>query len=87
MKIINDPSFGDHFIQVDDYNFSVYKTKVSKEKNREYTSLVGHCSTLTRALEMMATDMIRHEHRENLNGYIKELNEIYSKFKQLKLNL
>lgn len=87
MKVINDPSFGDHFIQVDDYNFSVYKTKVSKEKNLEYTSVVGHCSTLARALEMMATDMIRHEDRDNLQNYINELNEIYSKFKNLKLNL
>ena len=87
MKVINDPSFGDHFIQVDDYNFSVYKTKVSKEKNREYTSVVGHFPTLTKALEAMATDMVRHEDRENLTGYIKELNEIYTKFTKLNLSL
>ncbi len=87
MKVINDPSFGDHFIQVDDYNFSVYKTKVSKEKNREYTSVVGHYPTLVKAIEAMATDMVRHEDRENLTGYIKELNEIYTKFTKLNLSL
>lgn len=87
MKVINDPLFGDHFIQVDDYNFSVYKNKVSKEKQREYTSIVGHYPTLNKALEAMAIDMVRHEDRENLKSYIKELNEIYSKFTKLNLSL
>jgi len=83
MKVIQDLAFGDHFIQVDDYNFSVYKTKTSKKEKQEYTSLVGHYPTLTSALTAMATDMVRHEDRDNLTSYINELNTIYNKFEKL----
>ena len=54
MKVINDPLFGDHFIQVDDYNYSVYKTKVSKEEKKKYTSVVGHYSTISPAIAVRA---------------------------------
>jgi len=85
MKVINDPLFGDHFIQVDDYNYSVYKTKISKEEKKEYTSVVGHYPTMARAISAMADDMVKNKNRESLESYVKELNEIYVKFENLKL--
>jgi hypothetical protein len=85
MKVINDPLFGDHFIQVDDYNYSVYKTKISKEEKKEYTSVVGHYSTMAQALTAMANDMVKDKNRESLESYVKELNEIYVKFENLKI--
>ena len=85
MKVINDPLFGDHFIQVDDYNYSVYKTKTSEKKQQEYTSVVGHYPTMARALTAMDDDMVKEKDRKNLESYIKELNEIYVKFENLKI--
>jgi len=85
MKVINDPLFGDHFIQVDDYNFSVYKTKISEKKQQEYTSVVGHYPTMAQALAAMANDMVKEKDREELRSYVKELNEIYVKFENLKI--
>jgi hypothetical protein len=85
MKVINDPLFGDHFIQVDDYNYSVYKTKVSKEEKKEYTSVVGHYPTMARAVKAIADDTIKDKDRESLESYVKELNEIYVKFENLKI--
>ena len=85
MKVINDPLFGDHFIQVDDYNYSVYKTKTSEKKKQEYTSVVGHYPTMAQALAAMANDMVKEKDREELRSYVKELNEIYVKFENLKI--
>ena len=85
MKVINDPLFGDHFIQVDDYNYSVYKRRISEEKKQEYTSVIGHYPTMARALTAMANDMVKEKDREELKSYVKELNEIYVKFENLKI--
>jgi len=85
MKVINDPLFGDHFIQVDDYNYSVYKTKISEKNQQEYNSVVGHYTTMAQALAAMANDMVKEKDREELRSYVKELNEIYVKFENLKI--
>lgn len=84
MKVIKDPTFENHYIQVDDYNYSVYETKVSKAKQNEYSGLVGHYSSMPLALKAIACNLSKQ--CNTLNSYISRLEETHIKFENLKLN-
>jgi len=80
MKVINDPSFENHYIQVDDYNYSVYEEKTSEKKNT-YPNLVGHYPNMALALTAMAGNMAKKS--LNIESYITRLEKINHDFKNL----
>lgn len=87
MKTIKDPTLDGHYIQVDDYNYSSYETKTSKE-GKEYSNLLGHYPNINLALE----SIIHNITRNNLNvsntlpEYISQLESSIKKIQTLKLN-
>lgn len=82
MKFINDPALGDYFIQVDDLNYSAF-IKIIPDSGIPYDSLVGHFSTLSRALERIAEHKVRQQSYDTLRGYIEELKKIKNELKNI----
>jgi len=82
MKVINDPSFENYYIQVDDYNYSVYEEKTSEKKNT-YPNLIGHYPNMVAALSAMAGNMAKKS--SNMEEYITRLEKINYDFKHLNI--
>jgi len=82
MKFIKDPALGQYFIQVDDLNYSAFKTIVP-DSGIPYDSLVGHFSNLGRALEKIAEHMVRQKSYDTIREYIEELKIVKNELKNL----
>jgi len=82
MDFIKDPALGQYFIQIDDLNYSVYKTIVP-DSGKPYDSCVGHFGTLGKALERIAEHKVRQQSYDTLKGYITELNNIKNELKTI----
>ena len=82
MEFIKDPVLGQYFIQVDDLNYSVYKT-IMPDSGKPYDSCIGHFGTLGKALERIAEHKVRQRSFDTIKGYITELNNIKNELKNL----
>jgi len=82
MEFIKDPVLGQYFIQVDDLNYSAFKT-IIPDSGTPYDSCIGHFGTLGKALERIAEHKVRQQSYDTLKGYIKELNNIKNELKTL----
>ena len=82
MEFIKDPALGQYFIQVDDLNYSAYKT-IMPDSGKPYDSCIGHFGTLGRALERIAEHKVRQQSYDTLKGYIEELNNIKNELKNI----
>jgi len=82
MEFIKDPALGQYFIQVDDLNYSAYKT-IMPDSGKPYDSCIGHFGTLGKALERIAEHKVRQQSYDTLKGYIEELNNIKNELKNI----
>ena len=53
MNHIKDPILGEYFIQIDDYNYSAFKT-ITPDSGITYDHNIGHFSNLGNALKRIA---------------------------------
>ena len=82
MEFIKDPALGQYFIQIDDLNYSVFRT-IIPDSGTPYDSLVGHFSDLSRALVKIAEHKARQRSYDTIKEYIEELNTIKNELKNL----
>jgi len=81
MNHIKDPILGEYFIQIDDYNYSAFKT-IMPDSGIAYEHNIGHFSNLGGALKRIAEHKVRQQSYSSIRTYITELNNIYNEFKQ-----
>ena len=81
MNHIKDPILGEYFIQIDDYNYSAFKT-ITPDSGITYDHNIGHFSSLGSALKRIAEHKVRQQSYSSIKTYITELNNIYNEFKQ-----
>ena len=82
MEFIKDPVLGQYFIQIDDLNYSAYKT-IMPDSGKPYDSCIGHFGTLGKALERIAEHKVRQQSYDTIKTYITELNNIKNELKNL----
>tara|TARA_B100001564_G_C20601771_1_gene653069 strand:+ start:913 stop:1164 length:252 start_codon:yes stop_codon:yes gene_type:complete len=82
MEFIKDPALGSYFIQIDDLNYSAFQ-KIIPDSGIPYDSLVGHFSTLGRALERIAEHKVRQQSYGTIREYIEELKIIKNELKNI----
>ena len=82
MEFIKDPVLGQYFIQIDDLNYSAYKT-IIPDSGKPYDSCIGHFGTLGKALERIAEHKVRQQSYDTIKTYITELNNIKNELKNL----
>jgi len=82
MEFIKDPALGQYFIQIDDLNYSAFKT-IIPDSGKPYDSCIGHFSNLSRALEKIAEHKVRQQSYDTIKGYIEELNAIKNELKNI----
>jgi|TARA_B100001939_G_C16853300_1_gene578462 hypothetical protein len=81
MNFIKDPLLGEYFIQIDDYNYSAFKT-IMPDSGKPYDSCIGHFSSLGKALTRIADHMVKQKSYNSIKDYIIELENIKNEFKQ-----
>ena len=81
MNFIKDPMLGEYFIQVDEYNYSAYKT-ITPDSGIKYDSCIGHFSSVGGALKRIAKHMVNQKSYNSIKDYIIELENINNDFKQ-----
>ena len=81
MNYIKDPILGEYFIQIDDYNYSAFKT-IMPDSGIPYEHNIGHFSNLGNALKRIAEHKVRQQSYSSIRDYITELNNIYNEFIQ-----
>jgi hypothetical protein len=81
MNFIKDPLLGEYFIQIDEYNYSVYKT-IMPDSGTPYDSCIGHCSSLEAALNKIVDNKMKQSSYTSIKDYIIELRNIKNEFKQ-----
>lgn len=82
MEFIKDPALGQYFIQVDDLNYSVYKT-IMPDSGKPYDSCIGHFSNFGTALKKIAEHKVRQKSYDTIKEYIKEYEQISNELKNL----
>lgn len=82
MNFIKDPVLGDYFIQVDDLNYSAFKTIVP-DSGKPYDSCIGHFKNLATALDRIAEHQVRQKSYDRIKDYIIELENIKNELKTL----
>tara|TARA_B100001093_G_C26148318_1_gene726342 strand:- start:21 stop:275 length:255 start_codon:yes stop_codon:yes gene_type:complete len=81
MNHIKDPILGEYFIQIDDYNYSAFKT-IMPDSGIPYEHNIGHFSNLGNALKRIAEHKVRQQSYNSIKDYIIELKNINNEFKQ-----
>lgn len=82
MNFIKDPVLGDYFIQVDDLNYSAYKT-IMPDSGKPYDSCIGHFKDLSTALHRIAEHQVRQKSYSSIKDYVIELENIKNELKTL----
>lgn len=82
MEFIKDPVLGPYYVQIDDLNYSAYKT-IIPDSGTPYESCIGHFKNLATALERIAEHQVRQKSYDTIKEYIKELKEIKNELKNL----
>ena len=82
MEFIKDPVLGDYYIQIDDLNYSAYRTIVP-DSGTPYESCIGHFSNFGMALKKIAEHKVRQQSYDTIKEYIKEYEKISNELKNL----
>ena len=82
MEFIKDPALGEYFIQVDDLNYSAYRT-IMPDSGTPYDSCIGHFKNLATALERIAEHKVRQQSYNSIKDYIIELRNIKNELKNI----
>jgi len=83
MNHIKDPKLKPYFIQIDEYNYSVFKTITATESGKEYDSVVGHCRNLDGALKCILNDTMRNKVVDTVKEYLIEYENVTNKLNQI----
>ena len=81
MEFIKDPVLGQYFIQVDDYNYSVFKT-IMPDSGTPYDSCLGHFGNFGSALKRIVENKVRQQSYSSIVEYVKEYKEITQEFNE-----
>ena len=81
MNFIKDPVLGEYFIQIDDLNYSAFKT-ITPDSGKPYDSCIGHFSNLGMALKRIAEHQVRQKSYDSIKEFIEELKTVQNDFKQ-----
>ena len=79
MEFIKDPLLGDYFIQIDEYNYSVFKT-IIPDSGTPYDSCIGHFGNLGGALKKIADNTMKGKSYDSIKQYISEYKSILNEF-------
>ena len=82
MEYIKDPVLGQYYIQIDDLNYSAFKT-IMPDSGKPYESCIGHFSSFGTALKKIAEHKVRQQSYDTLKEYIKEYERISNELKNL----
>jgi len=83
MNQIKDPKLNPYYIQVDEYNYSVFKTVVSTESNKPYDIAVGHYSNMGSALKCIVKDSMKFKQVDTIQEYLDEYNKVTQEINQM----
>jgi len=81
MEFIKDPLLGDYFIQIDEYNYSVFKT-IMPDSGTPYDSCIGHFGHIGGALKKIADNTMKGKSYNSIKQYISEYKSILNKFNE-----
>ena len=81
MEFIKDPLLGDYFIQIDEYNYSAYKT-IIPDSGTPYDSCIGHFGNIGGALKKIADNTMKGKSYDSIKQYINEYESILNKFNE-----
>jgi hypothetical protein len=81
MEFIKDPLLGDYFIQIDEYNYSAYKT-IMPDSGTPYDSCIGHFGNIGGALKKIADNTMKGKSYDSIKQYINEYESILNKFNE-----
>lgn len=79
MEFIKDPLLGEYFIQIDEYNYSAYKT-IMPDSGTPYDSCIGHFGNIGGALKKIADNTMKGKSYDSIKEYINEYESILNKF-------
>lgn len=82
MNFIKDPVLEPYFIQVDDLNYSAFKT-IIPDSGIPYDSCLGHFSDLAKALDRIAEHQVRQKSYNSIKDYVIELRNIKNELKTI----
>ena len=83
MQQIKDPKLHPYFIQIDEHNYSLYKTIVSGDSGKEYDMAISHCSNMGGVLKCMIKDTMRHTQATTIKEYLTEYNQVTNNLNKL----
>lgn len=81
MEFIKDPLLGDYFIQIDEYNYSVFKT-IMPDSGTPYDSCIGHFGNIGGALKKIADNTMKGKSYDSVKQYISEYKSILNEFNE-----
>jgi hypothetical protein len=81
MEFIKDPLLGDYFIQIDEYNYSVFKT-IMPDSGTPYDSCIGHFGNIGSALKKIADNTMKGKSYDSVKQYISEYKSILNEFNE-----
>ena len=83
MQQIKDPELHPYFIQIDEYNYSLYKTIISSDSGKEYDMAIGHCNNMGSVLKSMIKDTMKHTQATTIKEYLTEYENVTNKLNKL----
>jgi uncharacterized protein YutD len=83
MTQIKDPQLSPYYIQIDEYNYSVFKTIISTESGKPYDMAIGHYSNMGNCLKSIVKDSMKQTQVETIKGYLNEYENTYNKFMKI----
>jgi hypothetical protein len=81
MEHIKDEVLGSYYIQIDEYNYSVYKT-ITPDSGKPYESCIGHFGNFGSALRKIAENKVRQQSYSSIKAYLDEYKSVVTQFEQ-----
>ena len=81
MEFIKDPVLGPYYVQIDDLNYSAYKT-IIPDSGTPYESCIGHFNNIGGALKKIADNTMKGQSYNSIKDYIEQYKSILNKFNE-----
>jgi hypothetical protein len=81
MEHIKDEVLGSYYIQIDEYNYSVYKT-ITPDGGKPYESCIGHFGNFGSALRKIVENKVRQQSYSSIKAYLDEYKSVVTQFEQ-----
>jgi uncharacterized protein YutD len=83
MNQIKDPQLHPYYIQIDEYNYSLFKTVTSTESGKDYDIAIGHFSNMGNCLKCIIKDSMRSIKVDTIKEYLTEYENVTNKINQI----